>query len=158
MLTFRHEKGRFNYRAVGVALHHGRVLIHKAEVDDFWTLPGGRVEFGESAADALVREFDEEIAVSISIERLLWVAENFFEYAGLNYHELAFYFLANIPENSEILEIDEFIGYEEAVKLTFRWHPVNELNDLILYPDFLPSGLADIPESTQYIIHRDIKI
>jgi len=155
MLSFKHEKGKFNYRTVGVATHNERVLIHRAEADDFWALPGGRVEFGESASDALVREFNEEISVVIRIKRLLWVMENFFEYNGINYHEIAFYFLIDIPDNSEVLMNNEFMGNEEEIKLIFQWYPISKLKEIKLYPTFLKSGLINIPEFTQYIVHRD---
>ena len=60
MITFEHGDRRFNLRAVGVILDREgqRMLIHRASHEDFWTLPGGRVEMGESAAEALVRVGD----------------------------------------------------------------------------------------------------
>ena len=155
MLSFKHEKGKFNYRAVGVATHNERVLIHRAEADDFWALPGGRVEFGESASDALVREFNEEISVAVRVKRLLWVMENFFEHNGLNFHEVSLYFLVDLPDDSAVLENDEFMGNEEGVKLIFRWCPLSKLKGIKLFPTLLQSGLIDIPEFTQYVVHRD---
>ena len=47
----------------------GRVLVQQRafppEAAGRWELPGGRVEPGESAADALVRECREELAVDV---------------------------------------------------------------------------------------------
>ena len=40
-----------------------------------WSLPGGKVDFLEPVADAVVREIREEIGVAIALERLLGVAE-----------------------------------------------------------------------------------
>jgi ADP-ribose pyrophosphatase YjhB (NUDIX family) len=40
-----------------------------------WSLPGGKVDFLERIADAVVREIREEIGVSIALERLLGVVE-----------------------------------------------------------------------------------
>jgi 8-oxo-dGTP diphosphatase len=37
----------------------------------FWTLPGGYVELGESAEEAVVREAREEVGVDVRVERLL---------------------------------------------------------------------------------------
>ena len=156
MLTFLHEKGRFNFRTVAVILHQNQVLIHRAEKDSFWTLPGGRVEFGEPASAALVRELREELGVSIKVERLIWLVENFFTYEAEDYHELALYFHASLPSDSGLFTQKEPIrGDEEGIPLIFQWHRVDALKDIELYPTFLRQGLKSLPKSTEYVIHRD---
>jgi ADP-ribose pyrophosphatase YjhB (NUDIX family) len=37
----------------------------------YWTLPGGYVELGESAEEAVVREAREEVGVEVRVDRLL---------------------------------------------------------------------------------------
>lgn len=64
-------------RVVGAALvRDGRVLAARrtrpAEAAGRWELPGGKVEPGESADAALVREVAEELGVTIEISR--WLA------------------------------------------------------------------------------------
>ena len=49
MITFEKDYNKFNFRTVGVIIHDGKVLVHRAEKDDFWALPGGRVEFQETS-------------------------------------------------------------------------------------------------------------
>ncbi len=54
------------YRVVAKALitnDEGKILVVK-EGQDFWSLPGGGLEHGESAKDCLVREIEEEIGVT----------------------------------------------------------------------------------------------
>lgn len=80
MIRFDQGDHRFNFRAVGVAVYHDKVLLHQAEGDSFWSLPGGRVEFGEAAEQTLLREMREELDVEVEIVRLLWLVENFFVY------------------------------------------------------------------------------
>jgi 8-oxo-dGTP diphosphatase len=49
---------------------HGKVLLvrrARSPAQGFYSLPGGRVEFGESLHEALKREVDEETALKIEI-------------------------------------------------------------------------------------------
>ena len=39
-------------------------------------LPGGHVEFGESAKDALVREIDEELGITCTVGKFLGLVEH----------------------------------------------------------------------------------
>ncbi len=156
MITFEAEQGRFNYRVVGIALHGDRVLLHQAEGEDFWTLPGGRGEFLEPSTDTLRREMREELHVESQVERLVWFVENFFEYNGRRWHELALYFLMTFPEDYPLYGADEpFEGHEEGVKLIFQWFRLDELQGLPLYPSFLKTALASLPAGTEHVVHSD---
>jgi 8-oxo-dGTP pyrophosphatase MutT (NUDIX family) len=132
------------------------VLLHRVEVDDFWSLPGGRIEAGESSADALRREMAEEIDVSVSIGRMIWVVENFFEYEHQPYHEIGLYYLVDLPESiSGHSSKEPFYGKEGKLKITFEWHCLDHLDGLDLRPSFLAKALQDIPSSVRHIIHSD---
>jgi ADP-ribose pyrophosphatase YjhB (NUDIX family) len=69
MITFETPQGQFNYRVAGVAIVDGHVLLHQAQGEDFWTLPGGRLEAMETASDALRREMLEEAASAGRVSR-----------------------------------------------------------------------------------------
>ena len=65
---------------VGAVIWNGRgqvLLIRRANPprQHEWSLPGGRVEFGEPLRDALVREIREETGLEIDILGLVDVAE-----------------------------------------------------------------------------------
>lgn len=151
-----HDDQRFNYRVAGVCLHRGHVLLHRAENDDFWTLPGGRPVFGEPSDTALRREMREEIGVEITVERLLWFLENFFVYQGQQAHEIACYYLMDLPPDSPFLDVSrEFPGYEPTVALIYRWFPLEQLADIRLYPTFLSAALRSLPEQPTRLIHID---
>ncbi len=156
MLSFERDGRRFNHRVVGVALHEGRVLLHRAEHDDFWALPGGRVEFMEPSAEALHREMQEELGVEVQVERLLWVLENFFVYRATEFHEVGLYYLMRLPPASPLLRVEgDFYGTEGDLTLIFRWFPLDTLETLPLYPTFLRDALLALPEQIIHLVHRD---
>ena len=156
VLTFQHAHGRFNYRTVAVVVHEQRVLLHRCEHDAFWALPGGRVEFGEPAATALLRELQEEMGVVGQVERLLWIVENFYEYEEYSCHELALYFLVSFPHNAELYTQDApFAGQEDDLQLIFQWFPVDQLEQLELYPTFLRQRLRALPSTAEHVVHCD---
>jgi 8-oxo-dGTP pyrophosphatase MutT (NUDIX family) len=51
----------------------GQILLVRRADDGYWELPGGRVEVGESASAAVVREVAEEAGVAIEITGLAGV-------------------------------------------------------------------------------------
>jgi mutator protein MutT len=156
MLRFDQGDLRFNYRSVGVILNQNQVLIHKSQSqkDDFWALPGGRVEFGEPANETIKREMQEELGIDVCVERLLWVVENFFDYNGKSYHELGFYFLISTTTDSDIYaQVEAFDGIEKDNHLIFKWHEIEALEDIELHPKFLQSALKSLPEFTEYVVH-----
>ncbi len=156
MITFDEGKARFNYRVAGIALDGDRVLLHRADWEEFWYLPGGRGELLEPARETLRREMREELGVEIEVGRLLWVMENFFEHQEKSYHELGLYFLMTLPDGSRFRREDEFVGDEEGIKLIFKWFSIAELESVRLLPSFLAQGLKSIPPGTEHVVHSDV--
>ena len=39
-ISYERNNNKFNFRVAGIVMDAGRVLLHKAEQDDFWNLPG----------------------------------------------------------------------------------------------------------------------
>src|SRR5262245_5201710 len=117
MIRFDQGNRRFNYRVVGVAIHTDSVLLPRADDAPLWTLPGGRAEHGETAEQTIKREMVEELETDVHVNRLLWVVENFFEYDGLSYHELALYFLIRLPQGAAPLGAEAFDRIDGDVPL-----------------------------------------
>jgi 8-oxo-dGTP diphosphatase len=60
----------------GLVLQDGKVLLlqrKRPPEAGTWSLPGGRVEFGERLEDAVVRELREELGVTVEVESLICV-------------------------------------------------------------------------------------
>lgn len=156
MISYKEDTKRFNYRIVGVCIHNGYVLLHKAVIDDFWALPGGRAELLEYSPDTLRREMIEELDVNVTVGRLLFISENFFEYDDEHWHELSLYYIFDLPEGHPYYATDKFHGIEDEGRLLFQWHPLECLKDTRLFPTFLRESLTNLPDSTRHILHRDI--
>lgn len=61
----------------GVIVNEGNVLIVQRSKDDeigggTWECVGGKIEFGEDLETALLREIEEEVGLSVKIERILY--------------------------------------------------------------------------------------
>lgn len=158
MIMQTEDEGRFLYRVVGVVAHDGHVLLHRAESDDFWSLPGGRCELLEPSDVALRREMREELGVDVVVERLLWVVENFFPLGGLPHHELGLYFKMALPPDAPQLDMTrEHRGQEDDFALVFCWFPLDALETARLYPLFLRTTLRALPETPVHIVNVDSK-
>jgi ADP-ribose pyrophosphatase YjhB (NUDIX family) len=56
-----------------VADAEGRILVHRRSDNELWSIPGGRVEVGESVADALMREVLEETGIEVEPLRVVGI-------------------------------------------------------------------------------------
>ena len=65
-------------RAAGILIKDGQILLvrHEKNGKSYYLLPGGGVEFGESVAEALVREFKEEVGLDIKVGPMVLVHDS----------------------------------------------------------------------------------
>lgn len=155
MISFDIDGVRFNYRTAAICVCDDRVLLHRARKDDFWALPGGRCEAGETAKEAVVREMSEELDVAASATRLVYVVENFFTYDDWQGHEIGMYFEARFPQGSPITKREGPWTSPVEPDLVFRWFTAEELEDICIKPEFLRSELFELPLATEHIVVRD---
>jgi ADP-ribose pyrophosphatase YjhB (NUDIX family) len=156
MITFKPGEIRFTYRVGGVIINHAHVLCQADSREDFFFLPGGRAELGETASATLQREMQEELGVLMNIKRLLYVVENFFADPNDTWHELGLYFLMTAPADSYLNQSLETITRVDEVgnHLRFDWLPIAQLETFPLYPSFFQKALREIPEHTVHIEER----
>ncbi|MBB6563020.1 ADP-ribose pyrophosphatase YjhB (NUDIX family) [Acidovorax soli] len=147
---------RMRLRAAAVIQRPGQVLLHRAEGDAFWALPGGGIEPGESAGEALVREMQEELGLTVRPGVLACVVENFFVYAGVAYHETGLYLQAH-PVPGGLLDQSggPYEGREGRRRLEFAWFAHGELAGLDLRPPFLREALGRDMAQVLHIVYRD---
>jgi hypothetical protein len=125
--------------AIGVIRRGDAVLLEAVHDDDGstkgWRPPGGQIEFGESAADALRREIDEELGESVTDPVLLGIFENLYQHHGVQGHEVVFVFETGFAEPA-VYERDDFRYTEKGITYHPQWVRIAELQegDRPLYP------------------------
>ncbi|MEU4161715.1 NUDIX hydrolase [Actinoplanes sp. NPDC026670] len=67
-----------NTRVTGICIEDDRILLLDQDTDGPRTssLPGGKVEAGETLSEALIREMREETGVEVEPGRLLYLCDN----------------------------------------------------------------------------------
>ncbi|SEI53653.1 ADP-ribose pyrophosphatase YjhB, NUDIX family [Dyadobacter koreensis] len=142
------ENALFNFRVAGVAVQNGKLLLHRTPTDNFWSLPGGRVDMFEFSSEALLREMLEEIGRKVIVGKLLWVVENFFGYNNIKHHEIGFYYQMEIPD---LQDQHDFVVQEDDTQLLFHWEDVENIDSGSIYPEFITADLLLNTSSIRHI-------
>lgn len=140
-----------NYRVSALIKKDNQILVHHGIEKDHYTLPGGRVQAGESSIDALRREIKEEMGFETEYMRPVSLIENFFEMNNKNYHELLITHELKLKD-IELYKQNKYDAIEEIKKgkLEFLWMDIEKLNEKTL----LPKGLNTIiTENKNEFVH-----
>lgn len=104
--------------------HTGNVLLVKPNYKDGWDIPGGYVEPGETPIEACEREIKEELALDVTISRLLAVDWAPSEQEG---DKVLFVFDAGTIDDEALRSVE--IQREELTKWAFQ--PPEAFDDLM---------------------------
>lgn len=150
-ISLKTREGTFNFRAAAILVRDGQLLVMQDEGIPHDYLPGGRVQLGESAEEALARELHEELDIPLPPHQLAFMAESFFMVDGVRYHELCLYHLMEAP--AELLQRgDSFTRRESETEIHhFRWVPFEELRQLSFFPVFLKERILSLPDGPEFI-------
>lgn len=133
---------------LGIVTRSGELLVF--EYDDgtaeetFYRPPGGGIQFGEAAADAVEREFAEELGWDVRAGDRLAVLENRFTFDGTDGHEYAFCYPVE-PRDETVYEEEEFVATETSGKeYRVTWKPLDAFRGE--GPPLYPEGLLSVVE------------
>jgi ADP-ribose pyrophosphatase YjhB (NUDIX family) len=111
---------------------HRQVLLIKrnqAPAMGLWSIPGGKLEPGESLVESCRREFQEETGLEVKIKSIVAVVDRRIE----GFHYVIVDFLA------ELLDVNHFIPVAQSDVSEAKWIGLDEISQ---YP--LVNGLAEI--------------
>lgn len=135
--------------ARGTLVWGSRLLVCRSVEHGYAYLPGGHVEFGESAQRALEREFLEETELSVRAGPCSLVAEELFEQGGVPRHEYSLVF--HVEHTGAADRLDAVKSREPTI--AFDWIDVAAVGDVDLRPASIRAWLvAGAPTAGEFFI------
>ena len=133
--------GLINIRAGAIIEKNGKYLMVGNKRSDYLYSVGGRLKFGETAEEAIVREVLEETGVQMRVKRLAFVHENYFcgdspSNLGIPIYELSFYFIMDVPQDFE--PVSKSFTEDQCEEQLFWVEPDTPIK---YYPEFLRDEL-----------------
>ena len=152
-ILYKNESYIFSYRVGGILIHDGKLLLQRPVHDDY-SIIGGHIASMETSAEALKREFMEELHAEIAVDHLMAVGEIFFPWGDKPCHQLCLYYSVHLLDDRIPLE-GVFRGYDELdnerIDLDFCWIPLEDLkHGTKVYPLELTPYIL---EPTNQIVH-----
>lgn len=151
-MTVACDRGFINIRVGAIIMKDNKILMAGNERSDYLYSVGGRVKFGETAQEAVVREVFEETGVRMEVDRLGFIHENYFvgdapANSGKLIYEISFFFYMKVPEHFSPIS-DSFT--EDNSKEYLKW--VSPDDPQKIYPDFFRTELVHPSDEVLYFI------
>lgn len=149
------EDGILNIRVGAIIMRDHKILMVGNKRSDYLYSVGGRIKFGETAEEAVIREVMEETGVKMEVDRLGFVHENFFvgdaaTNAGRKIYEISFFFFMKVPVDFEpVCSSFTEDGQEEQLE----WIDID--TDRMYYPDFFRNELVNLSQGVKHFVTKD---
>ncbi len=137
--------------AKAIIIRDNQLLVIKNTTDgeDWFLLPGGGQNHGESLREALARECMEEASVVVEIGDIVFIRDYIsrnheFAETDKDAHQVEFMFQCSISEDAKPSPGSEIDQWQTGVE----WLPLDALTECKLYPAVLRKALlSGIPEN-----------
>jgi mutator protein MutT len=109
-----HERIFLNFAAAFILNETGELLLQKRGDNHAWGLPGGALELGESAEEAVIREVLEETGLQVKVESFLGIYTHYFEEYpnGDQAQTIAIFFICSILGGELHIDYDETLDIQ----------------------------------------------
>lgn len=155
-LCVKIEDGILNIRVGAIIMKDDKFLMVENDMFDYLYSVGGRIKFGETAEEAVVREVFEETGVKMEIDRLGFIHENFFPgdsvvKRGNLVHEISFFFYMKVPKDFEPIC---YSFTEDGNKERLVWIKADHQKKY--YPEFFRTELANPSKEVKHYVTKDM--
>lgn len=118
-------------RVAGILIEDNKILLieHIKNDKKYWLVPGGGVDWGESTAEAITREYKEETNLDIEVVKFLFLSETIAP--DKEKHVINLYFEIKRAENSTA----EMILGDEKNLNDLKFLTKEEVKDIKIYPN-----------------------
>jgi ADP-ribose pyrophosphatase YjhB (NUDIX family) len=116
-------------RVNGILIKDHKLLMIKHKMGNgriLWSVPGGGMDYGQSARENLRREFLEETGLSVEVEEYLFVHE----YLSPPLHGMEHFFEVRIKAGTLKLGTDPELDLDRQIIAEVRWMTITELQSL----------------------------
>ena len=144
--------GFINLRVGAIIMKDDKILMAGNGWASYAYTVGGRLKFGETAREAVIREVREETGRELEIDRLGFIHECYFpgdspSKKGKIFYEIGFYFYMKVPEDYEPVSMRFQEGEQEE---RLNWVPID--GEVKYYPEFFRRELKQPSETVKHFV------
>ncbi len=152
-MTVPCEDGLINLRVGAIIMKNGKILMVGNNIrSEYLYSVGGRIKFGETSEEAVIREVLEETGVKLEVDRLGFIHENYFygdsaSNLGKLIYEVSYFYYMKVPEDFEPVCMSMT---EDENEEFLRWIDIDD--PIRYYPEFFRKELLNPIDGVKHFV------